>query len=351
MNSVGKLRQARNLEQARNPTSRSRVATCEVVGADTVTRVTVRLSVRTAIWRSQVAQMAAGVPGLVPVVKGNGYGFGRLRLAGLAAEFADTIAVGNVHELMGLPSVCDVVVLTPTLEPLGEHAAAVAPILTVGRTEHLDALGDQPSRIIVKVASTMGRFGVDPAGLPALIDDATRRGHVVEGVSIHPPIAGTDEDHVREVVGVLDSVDPAFIVWISHVSPDGVASLPDSHRYRLRIGTALWHGDKLALHLTADVLDVRAVDAGTPVGYQQEAVPAGGHIVVIGAGTANGVAPLTDGQSPFHFDRTRIALHEPPHMHVSMGFIPSGEPLPSVGGSVDVQRPLHMTTVDDYRWL
>lgn len=295
--------------------------------------------------------MAAGVPGLVPVVKGNGYGFGRLRLAGLAAEFADTIAVGNVHELMGLPRACDVVVLTPTLERLGEHAAAVAPILTVGRIEHLDVLDGQPSRVIVKIASGMGRFGVDAAGASDLIDDATRRGHTVEGVSIHPPIAGTDEDHVREVVDALDVIDPALTIWISHVSPHGVASLPESHRYRLRIGTALWHGDKSALHLTADVLDIRSVDAGTPVGYHQASVPADGHIVVIGAGTANGVTPLADGRSPFHFDRTRMALHEPPHMHVSMAFVPSGDPLPSVGDSVDLQRPLHMTTVDDYRWL
>ena len=64
--------------------------------------MTVRLSVRTTVWRSQIAQMASTIDGLVPVVKGNGYGFGRLRLAELAAELADTIAVGNVHELGGL---------------------------------------------------------------------------------------------------------------------------------------------------------------------------------------------------------------------------------------------------------
>ncbi|MFK7917723.1 MAG: alanine racemase [Ilumatobacter sp.] len=313
--------------------------------------MTVRLSVRTAIWRSQVAQLAASVPGLVPVVKGNGYGFGRLRLAGLAAEFADTIAVGNVHELMGLPQACDVVVLTPTLEPLGEHAAAVAPILTVGRIEHLDALNGQPSRMIVKIASRMGRFGVDAETASDLIDEAARRGHTVEGVSIHPPIAGSDEDHVNEVALAVESIDPSHTVWISHVSPAAIAVLPDSHRYRLRIGTALWHGDKSALDLTADVLEVRPVEAGTCAGYHQSTAPDDGHLVVIGAGTANGVTPLSDGRSPFHFARQRLALHEPPHMHVSMVFVPSGEPLPGVGDSVDVQRPLHMTTVDDYRWL
>ena len=77
--------------------------------------------------------------------------------------------------------------------------------------------------------------------------------------------------------------------------------------------------------------------------------------VIIGAGTANGVAMIDEGDrgslSPFHFAQTRLALHEPPHMHASMAFVPVGNALPSVGDHVDVQRPLHMTTVDEYRWL
>ena len=58
--------------------------------------MTVRLTVRTAVWRSQIAQQVSAIDGLVPVVKGNGYGFGRLRLAELSAEFCDTVAVGTV---------------------------------------------------------------------------------------------------------------------------------------------------------------------------------------------------------------------------------------------------------------
>jgi hypothetical protein len=47
-----------------------------------VTGVTITLTVRTAPWRAHVAQLANAVDGLVPVVKGNGYGFGRLRWHG-----------------------------------------------------------------------------------------------------------------------------------------------------------------------------------------------------------------------------------------------------------------------------
>lgn len=321
----------------------------------TVGAVTVRLSVRTAVWRSQIAQMVSGIDGLVPVVKGNGYGFGRLRLAALAAEFADTIAVGTVHELGGLPDGVDIVVLTPvgaeafTTPEVGALVEHYDPILTIGSPDHIAALADAGwvGRVSIKLASDMHRFGGDIV----LVDAALDRGLDVVGVSVHPPTAGSDEDHVRQVTDVLATTDPAHTVWVSHLTPTAYASLPDSHNYRLRIGTALWHGDKSALDLTADVLDVHQVAAGTAAGYHQASVASDGHLVVIGAGTAHGVAPLSDGRSPFHFAKTRLALHEPPHMHASMAFVPAGNPCPAVGDQVDVQRALHMTTVDEYRWL
>ncbi|MEM9038722.1 MAG: alanine racemase [Actinomycetota bacterium] len=111
--------------------------------------MTVRLTVRRASWRSRVARLAGEVDGLVPVVKGNGYGLGRAFLAGVAAEFADTVAVGTVHELDVLdahPSL-DVVVLTPALAPPPTNR----PILTVGRPEHVDALAEWGGRVVVKL--------------------------------------------------------------------------------------------------------------------------------------------------------------------------------------------------------
>ena len=99
--------------------------------------------------------MAATTAGLVPVVKGNGYGFGRLRLAEIAAEFCDTVAVGTVHELAGLPDALTAVVLTPTLQA----PATSDPILTVGRPEHLDALDAWVGRVLVKLPTDLRRYG------------------------------------------------------------------------------------------------------------------------------------------------------------------------------------------------
>ena len=44
-------------------------------------------------------------------------------------------------------------------------------------------------------------------------------------------------------------------------------------------------------------------------------------------------------------------LVEPPHIHVSMAFVPDGDPCPLTGEWVDVQRPLIATQVDRIDWL
>jgi alanine racemase len=315
--------------------------------AITVQDVTVRLTIRTAIWRSQVARIANAVDGLVPVVKGNGYGFGRNWLASIAAEFCDTVAVGTVHELDGLPDELTPIVLTPTLTA----PTSTKPILTVGADEHLAALAGWNGRVVVKLASPMRRFGRDPA----LIDRALACGLDVVGVSIHPPLAGTRAEHGAAITTLLPAIDPAIPVWASHLDITTYAQLPATHSYRLRMGTMLWHGDKQALHLSADVIDVHPVDAGDNAGYRMGAVGGNGHLVMVGAGTANGVTAIDQGElsslSPFHFERTRLALHEAPHMHTTMTFVPDGSPTPAIGDRVDLQRPLNMTAVDEYEWL
>ncbi len=311
--------------------------------SSSVVGVTVTLTIRTAPWRAHVARVANEVDGLVPVVKGNGYGFGRVALARLASEFCDTVAVGTIHELDGLPDDVHPVVLTPTLTA----PASTTPVLTVGSEVHVDALAGWPGRVLVKLVSSMRRYGGDVE----LVDVARRAGLDVIGVSLHPPLAGSPSDHADEIRQVLDHIDPDLTVWVSHLDSMTYASLPSTHTYRLRLGTSLWHGDKSLLQLGADVLDLRAVRAGDPAGYRQIEVAGNGHLVMIGAGTANGITPLSDGRSPFHFEHRRLALHEPPHMHTSMAFVPDGTRVPDIGRRVDVQRPLTMTTVDAFEWI
>lgn len=304
--------------------------------------MTVRLTVDRDRWWHHVTGVAAEVDGLVPVVKGNGYGFGRVGLAVAAAKLSPIVAVGTVHELGGLPDEVTPVVLTPTLRPPDTTEA----VLTVGSIAHVRALDGWDGRVVVKLSSTMRRYGADLD----LVVDAQRAGLRTVGVAIHPPLAGTDDEHRATIIARLPDIDPSLDVWVSHLAPATYETLPSTHRYHLRLGTYLWHGDREALHLEADVLDTRAVRAGERAGYRQHEVPGEGTLVMIGAGTASGVTTLDDGRSPFHHARARMALLEPPHMHTAMAFVPAGEPCPRTGDWVDLQRPLTMTTVDELLW-
>jgi hypothetical protein len=108
------------------------------------------------------------------------------------------------------------------------------------------------------------------------------------------------------------------------------------------------------LRLTADVLHTERVRAGDVVGYHASVVPADGMLVAIGAGTAEGVAPLDSidpsRRSPFHFARRRLTLLEGPHMHTSLALAAEGQPCPQVGDRVDLQRPLIATKADEIEW-
>lgn len=293
-------------------------------------------------WWNHATYVAETVTGLVPVVKGNGYGLGRETLAAAAAKLSPILAVGTVHELAGLPAETIPVVLTPTLTA----PESTEPVLTVGSEAHIAALHGWGGRVIVKLAGSMQRYG----GGVELVGAAQRAGLRTVGVSIHPPLAGDDAAHRIDIVRHLPQIDPSLDVWVSHLAPTTYDTLPSSHRYKLRIGTYLWHGDREALRLEADVLGTRPVTAGQTAGYRLSQVPGDGTLVMIGAGSANGITSLTDGRSPFHFSRTRLDLLEAPHMHTSMVFIPSGERCPGVGDWVDVQRPLTMTDYDELRW-
>ena len=312
--------------------------------------MTLRLTVDTAAWRAQVDRVARRSPGLVPVVKGNGYGFGRPVLAEIAAELADTVAVGTVHELGGLPGRLTPVVLTPALQP----PADTRPILTVGSIAHVKALDGWPGRVLVKLASSMQRYGTTPRGPRRARPRGARRAASTSSASACtlPSPAPTTSTPTTSPTGSRSSI-PRTRCGSATCRSTATAALRDAwpdRRFRIRQGTALWHGDKAALHLGADVLDVRPARAGTIAGYRQVEMPVDGRLVMVGAGTAHGVHPLPDGRSPFHFDGRRLPLLEPPHMHTSMVVAAAGAPAPDVGDQVDVQRPLISTYVDEVRW-
>ena len=338
-------------------------------------------------WRTHLKEVAGEQPGLVPVAKGNGYGFGLARLARKAAWLGvDTLAVGTYDELPEVSSRFpgDLLVLTPW-RPFGaalDVADTLQPRLvhTVSRVEDLRALRErQPdARYVLELRTSMLRHGLTARDLREAADvlGPGHGGHRFRGIALHLPLASGS--HLAEVHRLVDEVvgeglaSRRTTIWVSHLTADELARLRTSHadfEIRPRIGTRLWLGDRSALHVTATVLDVHAVERGEVFGYRGRSAPKSGHVVVVSGGTAHGIgleAPTGDSsiraraatiargglgavgfvRSPFTIDGKQRLFAEPPHMQASMLFLPSGAHVPAVGDPVDVRVRYTATTFD-----
>jgi alanine racemase len=318
--------------------------------------MTVRLTVQRSAWEQHVAATAAAYgSGLVPVVKGNGYGFGRALLHERVTPMSPHVCVGTAHELADVPAALTPVVLTPTLAPPTHDRA----ILTVGHPVHVAPLVGRAAPVMVKLASSMRRYGATPEELPALLAAVNDAGLAIAAFALHLPLAGDDGARLAEIEAWLPHLPSTEPVWVSHLTAESFRALQAAHpdrQFAIRVGTALWHGLPKGgfLHLTADVLSTRTVSAGEPVGYFGAAAPCDGTVVAVGGGSAHGIAALDHPdparRSPFHFARRRLAMVEVAHMHTSLVIVPAGDPCPAVGDTVDVQRPLTATWVDEVAW-
>ncbi|MGO4254865.1 alanine racemase [Marmoricola sp. RAF53] len=339
-------------------------------------------------WRAHLRSTAEDRPGLVPVIKGNGYGFGNDRLARKAAWLGvGAVAVGTYGEVDDVASRFDgdIVVLNPWRSFEAPEEGNDRIVHTVGRLEDLAALLARPDRprVVLERMTSMKRHGFTARGLreaTALI--AAHHGGPgvrVEGASLHLPLGtgGLEEadalltDVVAAGLARPDDRGPAT-VWVSHLGPAALATLV--HRYpdvafRQRVGTDLWLGDRGALRVTAHVLDVHPVERGELYGYRGRTASRTGTIVVVSGGTAHGIgleAPTGDpglrsrastlarggldavglAKSPYTIGGKARYFAEPPHMQSSMLFLPSGADVPAIGDEVDVRVRFTATAFD-----
>jgi hypothetical protein len=344
-------------------------------------------------WRSHLRALAEATPGLVPVAKGNGYGFGLGRLARRAQWLqdqgpgCDTLAVGTYEEL---PEVAtrfggDLLVLTPwrpfgaALELDPSYAGRV--IHTVGRPDDLCGLleRDPQARYVLELLTSMKRHGLTARELRDLAAPGGRRGRLA-GVALHLPLARAS--HMSEVNQLVNDVVAAGLgtggdqtsttLWVSHLVSDELAELRAAYpgfRVRPRVGTALWLGDRESLRVTATVLDVHRVERGDVFGYRGRSVPRAGHLLVVSGGTAHGIgleSPMGESslrsraatiarggmdavgfvRSPYTVDGKQRLFAEPPHMQASMLFLPHGARVPEIGDQVDVRVRYTATAFD-----
>ncbi|GAB2728039.1 alanine racemase [Nocardioides pakistanensis] len=328
-------------------------------------------------WRGHLRRVLEAHPSLVPVIKGNGYGFGNARLARKSAWLGvDTVAVGTYAEVEDVRTRFDgtILVLTPW-RPFEERVEYDDRIVhTVGRLEDLHALAarDDRPRVVLELMTSMRRHGFTARGLR---EAAPHTGSLrVEGVALHLPMA--HGSHLPEMERLMTDVVAAGLptnrVWVSHLTDAELSTLAATYpdfELRPRVGTNLWLGDRGALAVRATVLDAHPVERGDVFGYRARSAPKAGTILVVSGGTAHGIgleAPsaveglrqravtLAKGgleasgfvRSPFTIGGKQRLFAEPPHMQASMLFLPHGAPVPEVGAEVDVRVRFTTTTFD-----
>jgi Alanine racemase, N-terminal domain len=322
-------------------------------------------------WRAHLTRIVGETPGLVPVAKGNGYGFGVARLARRSEWLgSDTVAVGTYAEAAEAERRFSgrILVMQPWRPQVPDMPADGRLIHTVGRLDDLAELGRRGGRprVVLEALTSMRRHGLEQADLAAARTSA--RGVRVEGHALHLPLGG---GHLAEVEWWLGAA-PAQRWFVSHLTAHELDELRRRHpgmEFRPRVGTGLWLGDRGALAPKATVLDVHPVRRGDRVGYRQRLILRTGHLLVVGGGTAHGIAleapaaaasarqravSLARGGldatgralSPYVVDGRQRWFVEPPHMQVSMVFVPAGASVPAVGAEIDVQVRYTTTTFD-----
>jgi hypothetical protein len=329
-------------------------------------------------WRAHQQQVLEATPGLVPVIKGNGYGLGNALLAAEAQRLgAGVVAVGTVNEVEQVRSCYsgDVLVMTPTYDTpdLVPPEGVLQTVAHLERLRSLSAAGAGAGhRVVLECLTSMHRHGLSETAVAAVGEllDGVR----LEGFAFHLPMdrhggyqpAGEVSAWLRRLsaLGL-----PTHVAWVSHLAPADLASLRaefPATTFRPRVGTALWLGDRGALRARGTVLDVHRLTAGTHYGYRRRRMHRDGWLVVVSGGTAQGVAleaprtvrgpvgrakALAIGSlaaanrhlSPFSWAGRQRWFAEPPHMHVSLLLLPADVAPPQIGEELDCE--VRMTTL------
>ena len=345
-----------------------------------MTGVTLRLDIER--WREHLRVVAGATPGLVPVIKGNGYGYGHRRLADEATRLnADVVAVGVPAEVARVRESFDgaVVVLQawrPGDRLADELAADDRVITTVSRISDLKALAARGSRarVLIEVLTSMRRHGIEPEELATAVQEL---GDLrFEGWTIHLPLLPGGQYAEAERLSRAALAARRGPLWLSHLPADDATGLSrqlggpgDPAPIRLRVGTRLWLGDEGSRSTVAIVLDVHPVRRGERIGYRQRPAAFDGWVVIMAGGTSHGIG--LEAPTPAASVRQRaisaatgtleaagLALSqytiggkkrwfcEPPHMQASMIFLPKSQQPPQVGEEIPVELRLTTATVD-----
>ena len=319
---------------------------------------------------------------LVPVIKGNGYGFGRKVLVEEASRLGcNRIAIGTVWELG--QSLADFAGEILVLEPFNSvDVSAVAQwrahlehnadriIMTVSNNDLVAVRAAGAKNIFLEGKTSLSRFGILPydlqsietfndlqilglylhlpiVQLPSKVDATTENSSAFNGATLSQSMTETWNWIVlyQELSSQYSLTKHLSLSHISEQQVESIKKMMQSYNFDLeievRVGTKLWLGEPSALQAVGTVLQIHELTHRQSVGYQQGASGNNKRLIVVSGGTAHGVAmaaPIKSGslrkkgvaiaegfsqaigkiRSPFSFKGKSLDFVEPPHMQVSM---------------------------------
>jgi alanine racemase len=252
---------------------------------------------------------------LMAVVKADGFGHGAVDVARTAiAAGAGWLGVTSVHEAVALRDAGLRVPVLSWLNPVDadfDTAVRRGVDLAVPSRDHLDAItradgsAGGPARVHLHLDTGMARDGTEPGAWLALCRRAyaAERAGRIRAVGVMGHLACADTPgHPANAAGrrlfewgVATARGAGLRPAVRHLAASAATlTEPRSHFDLVRVGAALVGIDpagttalRAALRLTAPIVAVRHVPAGTPVGY--------GHAWRAAAATTLGLVPIGYG--------------------------------------------------------
>jgi alanine racemase len=332
------------------------------------------LHVDGAKWRTHLAAVLGESDAqVVPVIKGNGYGFGIKVLAQEAKALnLPVVAVATVAEAQEIQSIFpgEILLLSPSASSdSGKVIHTISPHSSVFSAK-------LPKKFVLELLSPIHRHGFSISDLGNSLEKYSKSGKC-EGIAIHLPIdqKSSASDWIDKNLQSITERGIATTefnnsVWVSHISQNDLIKLKQKWPqiiWKIRIGTKLWLGDRTALKAKAQVLDLHVINKPTSVGYRQYKVGRGWLLIASG-GTSHGVgleiaSPKRDflsqlktltksllnlfgwNPSPFSWNGKKLEFAEAPHMHVSLLTL-KGKEAPKIGSELDLDVRFTTTAFD-----
>jgi alanine racemase len=258
-------------------------------------------------------------PGIIAVVKADGYGHGGPEVAKTLAPFVEQFGVATLGEARAVRTTVtekDILLLSPCLPSEREAVVKEGFIPVVSSTAEAKAYAHfsqgKPARIHLCIDTGMGRIGVwQDEAVATAKEIAAIEDIEVESVSTHLPVADSDPDFTAEELNGWDR----FVAQLRPILPkakfhalNSAASLerPQHAADRVRPGLALYGISPLpafqkllkpVMSLKTHITLVRDVGAGRGISYGRDFItPKAMRIATLAMGYADGYPRQTSNQ-------------------------------------------------------